>query len=129
MIVSRSLCPGSVVRMDRSDKNLARAYRHARAIFCQSKYEGFSIPPLEAMSSGCLVASSNASSIPEVVGDAAVTIEPSDIDDTRLALERACLDDTTRQQLLADGAQRVRAFTWDRCAHETVAAYRKVNRA
>lgn len=128
LIASLSLRPGRVVRMGGFDRDLARAYRHARAFVYPSKYEGFGIPPLEAMSSGCVVASSNASSIPEVVGDAAVTFDPSDIDDTRLALERACLDDTTRQQLLAAGAHRVREFSWDRCARETVAAYRKVIR-
>jgi glycosyltransferase involved in cell wall biosynthesis len=126
LIASLSLRPGSVVRMSGSDNDLARVYRHAQAFVYPSKYEGFGIPPLEAMSSGCVVASSNASSIPEVVGDAAVTFEPSDIDDTRLALERACFDDATRKQLLAAGGERVREFTWDRCARETVAAYRKV---
>lgn len=121
-----SLRPGSVVRMVGSDKDLARVYRHARAFVYPSKYEGFGIPPLEAMSSGCVVACSNASSIPEVVGDAAVTFEPSDIDDTRYALERACLDETTRKCLLTAGAQRVREFSWQRCARETVEAYRKL---
>jgi glycosyltransferase involved in cell wall biosynthesis len=123
-----SLRPGSVVRIGGSDHDLARAYRHARAFVYPSKYEGFGIPPLEAMSAGCVVAASNASSIPEVVGNAAVTFDPSDIDDTRRALERACLDDTARQQLRTAGAQRVGQFSWDRCARETVAAYRQLVR-
>jgi glycosyltransferase involved in cell wall biosynthesis len=126
LIASLSLRASSVVRLGGSDKDLARAYRHARTFVYPSKYEGFGIPPLEAMSTGCVVACSNASSVPEVVGDAAVTFEPSDIDDTRLAIERACFDDTTRQHLLIAGPQRVNEFTWDRCARETVAAYRKV---
>ena len=84
------------------------------------------IPPLEARNTGCVVASSNANSILEVVGDAAVTYEPSDIDDSRFALERACFNDTIRQQLLAAGVKRVRACTWGRCARDTVAAYRKL---
>lgn len=63
------------------------------------------IPPLEARNTGCVVASSNANSILEVVGDAAVTF---------------------RQQLLAAGVKRVRACTWGRCARDTVAAYRKL---
>lgn len=129
MIAALPLRPGSVVRQGGSDRDLARAYRHARTFVYPSKYEGFGIPPLEAMSSGCVVASSNASSIPEVVGDAAAAFDPSNIDDTRLALERACLDDTVRQQLLAAGARRVQEFTWERCARETVAAYRQVIRA
>lgn len=126
LIASLSLRLGSVVRMGGSDKDLARAYRHARAFVYPSKYEGFGIPPLEAMSSGCVVVSSNASSIPEVVGDAAISFDPWDIDDMRLGFERACLDDTTRQHLLIAGAHRVREFSWDRCARETVVAYRQV---
>jgi glycosyltransferase involved in cell wall biosynthesis len=129
LISSLSLRPGSVVRMEGSDKDLARAYRHARAFVYPSKYEGFGIPPLEAMSAGCVVACSNASSIPEVVGDAAVSFDPLDIDDIRIALERICFDDTTRQQLIDAGAHRTQQFSWDRCARETVATYRKVIRA
>lgn len=129
LIGSLPLRAGSVVRLGGSDKDLARAYRHARALVYPSKYEGFGIPPLEAMSSGCVVASSNASSIPEVVGDAAATFDPSDIGDARRAMEDACLSDTARAHLLKAGASRVQAFTWDRCARETVAAYRDVIRA
>ncbi len=129
LIASLSLRPHSVVRMSGSDKELARAYRHAQAFVYPSKYEGFGLPPLEAMSSGCVVASSNVSSIPEVVGDAAISFDPSDIDDMRLALERACFDDTMRQQLIVAGANRIREFSWDRTARETAAAYHKVIRA
>lgn len=126
LIASLSLRPGSVVRIGGSDRDLARAYRQARAFVYPSRYEGFGIPPLEAMSAGCVVVSSNASSIPEVVGDASISFDPSDIDDMRQAMERACLDDTTRQHLLIAGTQRVREFSWDRCARETVVAYRQV---
>lgn len=126
MIASLSLRPGSVLRLGGSDADLARAYRHARAFVYPSRYEGFGIPPLEAMSSGCVVACSNASSIPEVVGDAALLFDPNDVDATRHALEEACFSEDTRERLLMRGEMRVRQFTWDRCARETVAAYRKV---
>jgi glycosyltransferase involved in cell wall biosynthesis len=128
LITSLSLPRESVVRMIGSDKDLARAYRHTQTFVYPSHYEGFGIPPLEAMSSGCVVACSNASSLPEVVGAAAVTFNPSDIDDTRLALERACFNNTVRQQLLVAGAAHVRDFTWDRCARETVSIYQKLLR-
>lgn len=126
MIASLSLRPSSVVRLGGSDTELARAYRHARALVYPSRYEGFGIPPLEAMSCGCVVACSNASSIPEVVGDAALSFDPNDIDAARQALEESCFSEDTRARLLARGAIRVRELTWDRCARETIAAYRKV---
>jgi glycosyltransferase involved in cell wall biosynthesis len=126
LIDSLKLRPGTIVRLNGSDQELARAYRHARAFVYPSKYEGFGIPPLEAMSSGCVVVSSNASSIPEVVGDAAAVFDPTSIDDARRALEEACFSESTRARLLSAGADRVRQFTWDRCARETSAAYRRV---
>lgn len=126
MMRDLALREGSVVRLGGSDADLACAYRHARAFVYPSQYEGFGIPPLEAMSSGCVVACSNASSIPEVVGDAALSFEPTNIDAIRQSLEKACFDEDARAGLLARGAARVREFTWDRCAQETVAAYRKV---
>lgn len=112
-----------VVRWTGSDADLARAYRHARAFVYPSRYEGFGIPPLEAMSSGCAVACSNASSIPEVVGDAAALFDPTDIDSIRQAIETACFDDGRRAQLMAAGKTRAQHFSWDRCAADTLAAY------
>lgn len=126
LIGSLKLRPRSIVHLKGSDEELARAYRYARAFVYPSKYEGFGIPPLEAMSAGCVVASSNASSIPEVVGDAAAVFDPASIDDTRRALEEACFSESARARLLAASADRVKQFTWDRCARETVAAYRRV---
>ncbi len=126
MMDSLPLRRGSVIRLVGSDADLARAYRHARAFVYPSQYEGFGIPPLEAMSCGCVVACSNASSIPEVVGHAALSFDPNDVDAARQALEESCFSEGTRARLLARGAARVREFTWDRCADETVAVYRKV---
>jgi glycosyltransferase involved in cell wall biosynthesis len=121
-----SLRPGSVVRLGGSDEDLARAYRHARAFIYPSRYEGFGIPPLEAMASGCVTVCSDSSSIPEVVGDAGLLFNPDDVDAARHSLEDACFDEALRAQLLARGSARVREFSWDRCAHETVTAYRQM---
>lgn len=120
-----SLRAGSVVRLGGSDEALARAYRHARAFIYPSRYEGFGIPPLEAMASGCVTVCSDSSSIPEVVGDAGLLFNPEDVDEARQALEDACFDEALRAQLLTRGSARVREFSWDRCALETVAAYRQ----
>ena len=124
LISGLQLKPDRVVRLIGSDSDLARAYRHARALVYPSLYEGFGIPPLEAMSSGCAVACSNASSLPEVVGSAAALFDPNDIDPVRQALEDICFGDTARAQLVVAGKERVRQFSWDRCAADTLATYR-----
>jgi glycosyltransferase involved in cell wall biosynthesis len=107
------------------DCDLALAYRGARALVYPSLYEGFGIPPLEAMSSGCAVACSGTSSLPEVVGHAALLFDPVDIDSIRSALETVGLDDSVRVELVAAGKERAGHFSWDRCAAETLTAYRK----
>lgn len=117
---------GAVRQQGGSDAELAQAYRHARAFIYPSAYEGFGIPPLEAMSVGCPVACSNSSSLPEVVADAALSFDPTDRDALRAAMERVALDDGLRAQLIGRGRARVQHFTWDRCAQETVAVYRRL---
>jgi glycosyltransferase involved in cell wall biosynthesis len=94
-------------------------YARAAALVFPSTYEGFGLPPLEAMSAGCPVAASNSASIPEVVGDAAVLFDPHDPADIARGVLEA-LDDATR--LAARGRARAASFTWSRCAaiHEEV---------
>jgi glycosyltransferase involved in cell wall biosynthesis len=94
-------------------------YRHARALVFPSLYEGFGLPPLEAMAAGCPVVSSNAGSLPEICGDAAVFFNPYDPSD----LARAVMDAAGRHgDLQSRGLERVGHFTWERCAaaHERV---------
>jgi glycosyltransferase involved in cell wall biosynthesis len=126
LIESLGLRPDAVRRLAGSDTELANAYRHAHAFVYPSRYEGFGIPPLEAMASGCPVVCSNISSIPEVVGRAAELFDPNDSDDIAAALERACFDDGRRNALIAAGFERVSHFSWDRCARDTVHAYRSL---
>lgn len=116
----------AVRRLTGSDQALSSAYRHAHAFVYPSTYEGFGIPPLEAMASGCPVACSNASSIPEIVGAAAELFDPAAPDSIQQALERICFDDTRRAALVESGHQRITKFSWDRCAAETVNAYREL---
>ena len=126
LIESLGLQSDTVRRLTGADEELSNAYRHAHAFVYPSKYEGFGIPPLEAMASGCPVASSNASSIPEVVGSAAELFDPNEIDSIEHALERVCFDEIRRAELIATGFQRLTQFSWDRCATETISAYRNL---
>lgn len=98
-------------------EEVRRLYRTASALVFPSLYEGFGLPPLEAMASGCPVAASSAGSLPEVCGDAAVLFDPQEPED----VARATLEALARAtELQARGLEQVRRFTWAACtrAHE-----------
>lgn len=109
-----------------SDRELAELYTAAAAFVYPSLYEGFGIPPLEAMSRGCPVVCSNAGSIPEVVGDAGVYFDPENSAELRSTLERVLTDEGLQASLQMRGYQRLSAFSWDRCAEETAKVYREI---
>ncbi len=102
---------------------LAALYASARVFAFASKYEGFGIPVLEAMSAGVPVVSSNRTSLPEVCGDAALLVDPDDLQGFAAALRRAWSDESLRAEQIARGHARVREFTWRRTAEATLAAY------
>jgi glycosyltransferase involved in cell wall biosynthesis len=106
------------------DGDLAPLYSGAAVFVYPSLYEGFGLPPLEAMQCGTPVITSNTSSLPEVVGDAGLMVDPRDGD----ALAQAMLDvyraPGRRADLAARALVRAAQFSWDRYARETVAAYR-----
>jgi glycosyltransferase involved in cell wall biosynthesis len=108
-----------------NDDELTALYRDALALFYISKLEGFGIPPLEAMACMCPVVASNVSSIPEVVGDAALQVDPDDIDSIADAIDNVCQQESLRDELRTRGAQRVRQFSWKKCAQETMRVYDK----
>ena len=112
--------------MTGSDDRLAESYQAAVAFVYPSMYEGFGIPPLEAMSHGCPVVCSNAGAIPEVVGNAGEYFDPSSAEDLRNTLERVALDDGLRRDLRTQGYKRIEAFSWDRCAEETARIYQEL---
>lgn len=110
-----------------NDKRLAQYYQNAAAFVYPSLYEGFGIPPLEAMSLQCPVICSNASSIPEVVGDAGEYFVPGEIGSMRDAMERVVQSMEMREHLIKKGGERCKRFTWERCASDTLAIYRRIS--
>jgi len=108
------------------DTLLARLYAGALCFVYPSIYEGFGIPPLEAMQCDCPVVCCRSSSMPEVVGDAAEYFEPDEPDSLRAALERVVSSDLRREELRKLGRERCRQFSWDTCAQETLAVYRSL---
>ncbi len=107
------------------DEDLPALYGAATAFVYPSLFEGFGLPPLEAMACGTPVICSNTSSLPEVVGDAAITVDPLATSDLADAL-RAVLDDADlRARLTHAGLQRAALFSWERTARETLEVYRE----
>lgn len=117
---------GQLVQIPGGDDVLGRLYRQAAAFIYPSLYEGFGIPPLEAMSFDCPVVCSNTSSIPEVVGDAALMFDPLSPERMAQAIGAAVTDLATRQRLIARGRERVKQFSWAACAQQTLLVYKKV---
>lgn len=103
------------------DERLRSYVRHAGALVLPSLYEGFGLPPLEAMASGCPVVVSRAASLPEVCGDAALYCDPLDPHDIAAQIRRAVNDATLRAELVDRGRLHARRFTWERCAEQTAA--------
>jgi alpha-1,3-rhamnosyl/mannosyltransferase len=101
-------------------------YAGARLFVYPSRYEGFGLPVLEAMASGVPVVTSSVSCLPEIAGDAAELVHPDDLDGLRAILERLLEDDSRCAQLRGRGLARATRFSWQRCAEETVAVYRRV---
>jgi glycosyltransferase involved in cell wall biosynthesis len=108
------------------DATLAALYRLAAVFVFPSLYEGFGLPPLEAMAAGAPVVTSNVSSLPEVVGDAALLIDPHDAGALANAISRVLTDGNLRADLIRRGHARVKAFSWERSVARTHAIYHEV---
>lgn len=109
-----------------SSPDLILLYNLADVFVFPSHYEGFGFPPLEAMACGTPVVCSNGSSLPEVVGDAAITVEPADYQALADAVERVLSEGSTRSALIAKGLARAKSFSWEACARRTFAVYQEV---
>lgn len=122
-IAAAGLSAEQAIQVGGDDHFLGKLYGAARAFVYPSLYEGFGIPPLEAMAHACPVICSNTSSLPEVVGKAAELFNPADDDALRAAIERVAYSDDGIARLCSLGEERVRRFSWRKCADDTLRIY------
>ncbi len=109
-----------------NDDDLPDLYRAASVFAFPSFYEGFGLPLLEAMACGVPVVSSNASSLPEVVGDAGIQVVPTDQSGLASALAQAFYDANWRTEAIQRGLARAKQFTWDKSAQQVLRVYEQV---
>ncbi|MBC8457657.1 MAG: glycosyltransferase family 4 protein [Deltaproteobacteria bacterium] len=105
------------------DEDLWGLMSAAEVFVYPSLYEGFGLPPLEAMACGTAVVTSNISSLPEVAGDAAILTNPFEPEEIAQALAKVALDETLRGELMRMGKERAKTFSWRRTAEETLKVY------
>jgi glycosyltransferase involved in cell wall biosynthesis len=108
------------------DELLGALYSSARAFVYPSLYEGFGIPPLEAMAHRCPVICSNAGPLPEVVGDAVEFFDPEDVESMRNAIGYVVFSPERSDQLISSGLERLKQFSWEKCSEETLDVYNRV---
>jgi len=105
------------------DDDLPALYSAAEMLAYPSIYEGFGLPILEAMACGTPVVTSRSSSLPELAGDAALLVEPTDVADIADAMRRLRQDADLRRRLVAQGFGQTRKFTWEKAAHQLLGVY------
>jgi glycosyltransferase involved in cell wall biosynthesis len=127
LIGDLKFAPEQVKQVSGDDRALIRLYQQAAAFVYPSLYEGFGLPPLEAMLYECPVISSRTSSMPEVLGEAAEFFDPSQTESMSHAIERVVFFNERQQELVAKGMQRVKAFTWQACAERHMALYQSLS--
>ncbi len=118
----RVLFPGFV-----ADSDLPALYTAARVFAYPSLYEGFGLPILEAFACGTPVVTSTASSLPEVAGDAALLVPPTDVDALAAALDQAVIDETLRAGLLHRASMQLKLFSWQKSALQLVETYGRLS--
>ncbi|MCU7618346.1 glycosyltransferase family 4 protein [Chryseobacterium sp. PBS4-4] len=108
------------------DEDLASLYSHANSFYYMSLYEGFGLPPLEAMQCGVATVTSNTSSLPEVVGDAGIMLDPKDVESLSQTMLTLYKDDHLRTVYSQKGLERSKMFSWEKSADEIVEIYQKI---
>jgi glycosyltransferase involved in cell wall biosynthesis len=111
-----------------ADEDKVALYQQARAFLYPTLYEGFGLPALEALACGVPVIGSNASSVPEIVGDAGILVDPQDARAMAGALIAVCTEDPLHDDLSERALRQAEKFSWEKCARETAEAYESVLR-
>jgi glycosyltransferase involved in cell wall biosynthesis len=109
-----------------ANEDLSIVYSNAECFFFMSLYEGFGLPALEAMQCGTPVVTSNATSLPEVIGDAGIMIDPKDEDTLCEAMNTLHNSEELRNNYSKKGLERSKQFSWERCANEYVEIFKKI---
>jgi len=109
-----------------SELDLAYYYSSAALLAYPSLYEGFGLPPLEAMACGCPVVTSNNSSLPEVVGEAGIMVDPHNTDSLTQAMRQVLTDSELRDNMIRKGLEQSKRFSWEKTAEQTLEVYEKV---
>ena len=117
---------GQVKQIGGDDSVLVSLYQEALAFVYPSLYEGFGIPPLEAMAFRCPVISSNTSSMPEVIGDAGEYFDPKEPESIKVAIEKVVFSQSRIRDLKTKGIERLKIFSWENCAKETLKIYKNI---
>jgi len=110
------------------NEDLPALYNGADLFVYPSFYEGFGLPPLEAMQCGCPVITSNTSSLPEVVGNGGIMVNPNNISELSKHMEMVLKNKNLRQKLIKSGLKQAKKFSWEKCARETLKVYEEVYR-
>ena len=119
--ISNVIFPGHI-----DEDHLPTVYREAKLYIFPSLYEGFGLPPLEAMAKNVPVASSNASCLPEILGNAAFFFDPRGISETAEAIEKVLTDNVLRKYLTEAGKKQIQKYSWKKMARETLEIYRNI---
>jgi len=125
-IAAVGLSTDQVRQVSGNDSLLAESYARASALIYPSFYEGFGLPPLEAMANHCPVICSNTSSIPEVVGDAGAYFDPNSPAEMVEVMQSLLQSEEMREKLIKNGKSRVAQFAIDECARKTADVYKKI---
>ena len=106
-----------------SDEELITLYKNATLFVFPALYEGFGLPPLEAMACGCPVIVSNVASLPEVCGDAAYYVDPYNIESIAEGMQKVLADESLQQSMREKGLKRAKLFSWEKSAKEYVRVF------
>lgn len=109
-----------------SDRKRNSFYAYAQGLVFPSIYEGFGLPPLEAMAARCPVIASRSASIPEICGGAAIYVDPLDVNDIRQKMLQLLLNCSFKKNIMEQGSKRAQGFSWNKCAEQHIEQFKEI---